>query len=81
MFPFALFVKGNVAWPVRVAGNWLCVCVSAVVGTGALAAWYFHSLPLYFILANIPVGIVLPFFIGGGVHRDATDEEVCFCCF
>lgn len=67
MFPFALFVKGNVAWPVRVAGNWLCVCVSAVVGTGALAAWYFHSLPLYFILANIPVGIVLPFFIGGGV--------------
>ncbi|MDE6528713.1 MAG: ComEC/Rec2 family competence protein, partial [Muribaculaceae bacterium] len=67
LFRFELFVGGKVAWWVRAAGNWLCVCVAAVVGTGALAAWHFHEVPLYFLLANIPVGLLFPGFLGSGI--------------
>lgn len=67
LFRFDLFASGRVAWWVRLPGNWICVCVAAVAGSGALAAWHFHEVPLFFILANIPVAILFPWFLGGGL--------------
>lgn len=43
------------------------VSVSAMIGTGAIATYYFHSFPLYFLLGNILVISILPVVIGGGV--------------
>lgn len=41
--------------------------IAAVAGTGAISAYYFHSFPVYFLLANIPVLTLLPWIAGGGV--------------
>lgn len=43
------------------------VSVAATIGTGIVSAYYFHSFPLYFLFANIPVLILLPFLMGAGV--------------
>ncbi|MBD5226421.1 MAG: ComEC/Rec2 family competence protein [Bacteroidales bacterium] len=50
---------------VRQALGWLVVSVSAVIGTGAISAWYFHQIPLLFIIANIPAAFMLPILMGG----------------
>ncbi len=43
------------------------VSVSAMIGTGLLSAYYFHSFPIYFLIGNILVVILLPVIIGGGI--------------
>lgn len=40
--------------------------VAATAATGIIAAAYFHRFPVYFMLANIPVVMLLPWFVGGG---------------
>lgn len=43
------------------------VSVAATIGTGIVSAYYFHTFPLYFLIANIPVLMILPFLMGGGI--------------
>ena len=43
------------------------VTVAATLGTGIISAYHFHTFPLYFILANIPVLALLPVLMGGGI--------------
>ncbi len=45
----------------------MCVSIAATLGTGAISAYYFHTFPLYFLIGNILVLMILPFVIGGGV--------------
>ena len=44
-----------------------CVSMSATLGTALISAYYFHSFPVYFLIANILVIFMLPVIIGGGV--------------
>lgn len=43
------------------------VSVSAMILTGLVAAWYFHTFPLYFLLANLLVVPLMPLILGLGV--------------
>lgn len=43
------------------------VSISAMLGTGIIAAYYFHSFPLYFLAGNIMAVSLLPFVLGGGM--------------
>ena len=49
------------------AASYIAVCVSAVMGTAVVSAFYFHTMPLYFLLPNIVSALLLPFVIGAGV--------------
>lgn len=42
------------------------VTFAATLGTLALVAYYFHSIPLYSLISNIPCVIISPVMIGGG---------------
>lgn len=44
----------------RTAVNYLVYTLSAVIGTMPLVMYYFHSIPVYFLLANIPCALLLP---------------------
>lgn len=39
---------------------------AAMLGTGIIVAYYFHNFPIYFIIGNIFVIMILPFLMGGG---------------
>lgn len=54
-------------WFLRCMWQWIVVSVSAVIGTAPLAAWYFHRIPLLFLLSNVPMVGLLPVFMGGGL--------------
>lgn len=43
------------------------ISVSAMILTGLVAAWYFHTFPLYFLLANLLVVPLMPLILGLGV--------------
>ncbi|MDE6323882.1 MAG: ComEC family competence protein, partial [Paramuribaculum sp.] len=71
---FAIIVLAGRMNPVsprkRIAYNiasYVCVTLSAVIGTGLLTVFYFHSFPVYFLLGNILSALLLPFVIGGGI--------------
>ncbi len=45
------------------------IVTASIIGTlssGVIAAWYFHTFPVYFLIANTPVLPVLPVLLGGG---------------
>lgn len=67
MFAYEVMPGGRLPFGVRPALQWIAVCFSAVIATSPLAAWHFHQLPLCFLLANLPVGLLMPWFMGGGV--------------
>lgn len=46
---------------------WLIFSISAVVGTSLLSVYYFHTFPVYFLLANIPIALTLPLLLGCGL--------------
>lgn len=46
---------------------YISVSLCAMLGTGVLSVIYFHSFPVYFLLSNIAVSLLLPFVIGGGL--------------
>ncbi len=52
---------------VRTITHWVGVSFGAVVMTAPLAAWHFHIIPFYFLLANMVVAFLLPWFMGGAV--------------
>lgn len=41
--------------------------VVAMLATAMLALYYFHIFPVYFLLANIPVALILPVIMVGGI--------------
>lgn len=61
--PELTFGKG---W-VRRLSQWFAVCIGAVAGTAPLSAWLFHVFPLYFLLSNAVVAIILPVFMVAGI--------------
>lgn len=44
----------------------ITVSVSAMLGTGIVAAFYFHNFPVYFLIANVASSYLLPVIIAGG---------------
>ncbi|MDE6582103.1 MAG: ComEC/Rec2 family competence protein [Duncaniella sp.] len=47
--------------------GWFTTSFAAAMGTGVIAAMYFHIFPVYFLAVNIPFTILLPFILGGGI--------------
>lgn len=45
----------------------LTVSVSAMMGTGLISILYFHSFPVYFLLANILACLLLPLILSAGI--------------
>ncbi len=43
------------------------ISLSAMIGTALVAAYYFHTFPVYFLLANVLIVYLLPLILGGGV--------------
>lgn len=43
------------------------VSASAMLGTALISAYYFHSLPVYFLISNILVSILLPPLLAGSL--------------
>lgn len=41
--------------------------VAAMSVAGAISAYYFHTFPVYFLIANILVAMVMPWLLAGGV--------------
>ncbi|MDE6484497.1 MAG: competence protein ComEC family protein [Duncaniella sp.] len=50
----------------QIAG-WFTTSFAAAMGTGVIAAMYFHVFPVYFLAVNIPFTVFLPFILGGGI--------------
>lgn len=55
----------------RLLLGWGGVCVAAVAGTALISAWHFHEFPLLFLASNLPVGLLLPWFMGLGMLKMA----------
>lgn len=47
--------------------TWFIVPVSAMIGTGVLSAFYFHSFPVFFLLSNLVAVWLMPLIAIGGV--------------
>lgn len=47
--------------------SYVSVSVSAMLGTAVLSMFYFHSFPVYFLIANVVSSLLLPPLIGCGV--------------
>lgn len=45
----------------------IATTLAATLCTGAIAAIHFHTLPVYFLIANIPAVAILPAILGGGM--------------
>lgn len=53
------------------------VSIAAMLGTGLIAAYYFHSFPIYFLIGNILVLLLLPMLIGGGILLTVIEVFGC----
>lgn len=63
--------------------SYATVSLSAMIGTGIVAAYYFHQIPTYFLLANTLVAFLLPFILGGGaliIFSQAIGIETTWLC-
>ncbi len=47
--------------------SYITVSVSAIIGTGIVSIFYFHSFPVYFLLSNVLISLILPFCLGSGI--------------
>lgn len=47
--------------------SYISLSVSAMLGTALISVYYFHSMPIYFILSNIAVALCLPILLCGGI--------------
>jgi competence protein ComEC len=63
LIPLGREITGIVRYIISVA----VVTIAATLGTGIISAYHFHTFPIYFVIANIPVLALLPFLMGGGV--------------
>lgn len=48
-------------------GSYIRVSIAAMIGTGLVSAYHFHTFPVYFILSNIVASLVLPILLSCGV--------------
>lgn len=55
----------------------VCVSIAAMIGTGIISAYYFHTFPLYFLIGNIFVMVLLPIIVGGGVLLIIIEATGC----
>ena len=53
--------------------SWIAVSVSAVIGTGLLAAYYFHTYPLYFLFGNMIAMLVMPLAMSASILLVAVE--------
>lgn len=56
--------KSRIAYHLSTA---LSLTLCATLGCGIISAYYFHTFPIYFIPANLPLMVVLPPLMGGGI--------------
>lgn len=61
----------------RYIASLILVTVAATAGSGLIAAYYFHSFPVFFIFANIPVLMLLPVLMGAGIL--VVIAQLCSC--
>ena len=47
--------------------SYIELSIAAMIGTALVSAYYFHTIPVYFLLGNLSVVIFLPLIIGGGL--------------
>lgn len=57
---------GSKSWA-RLTVTAVSVSVAAVVATAPLSAFHFHYFPVWFLVANIPVALMMPFTICVGI--------------
>lgn len=55
----------------------LTVTVAAMLATGAVAAYYFHAFPIYFLIANVAIAPLLPVLVATSIF--AIILEGCGC--
>ena len=55
----------------------LTVTVAAILATGAVAAYYFHAFPIYFLIANVAIAPLLPALVATSIF--AIILEGCGC--
>lgn len=55
----------------RLLLGWSGVCLAAVAGTALISAWHFHEMPMLFLASNLPVGLLMPWFMGLGLLKMA----------
>lgn len=57
--------------------RWIAIAaalsVAAMAGTAMVALYYFHIFPVYFLLANLPVALMLPVLMVGGLLLMAAE--------
>ncbi len=53
-------------WTLHRIGLAFTVPIAAMIGTGAVAAYHFHTFPVYFLLSNLATGLLLTPLLGGG---------------
>lgn len=51
----------------RIVLNTVGVTMAAMLATSMLSAYYFHRLPLLFLVANIPLAVIFPIFLSLGI--------------
>lgn len=51
----------------HIIASYFTVTISAMLGTGIVSAYYFGIFPVYFLVTNIVISVVLPLLLGGGV--------------
>ncbi|MCM1348143.1 MAG: ComEC/Rec2 family competence protein [Firmicutes bacterium] len=54
--------------------------LSAMAATGLLTAIYFHTFPVYFLVANTFTGVFIPFILGGGLIIIPCGAIGLACC-
>ncbi len=52
---------------VRAVGSFFGVSLAANLGAGIIAAYYFHTFPVYFLITNAFIGVIAQVFIGAGI--------------
>lgn len=51
----------------RIALSTIGVTMAAMLATSMFSAYYFHRLPLLFLLANVPLAVIFPIFLALGI--------------
>lgn len=51
----------------RLAVDMVAVPAAAVMGTFVVSAWFFHTIPVYFLLSGIFIGVIFPLLMLGAV--------------
>ena len=67
LLPFNSEIKPSSNFIKRNINNIISVSFAAIIGTGLLSAYYFHLFPIYGIVSNIPIAVILPVLLSAGI--------------